>query len=147
MKDKPRDPKQSLFAGSTGISMLLNGILIGGITLFAFEVGRIRYADSVMHAQTMAFVVLSVSQLFYSLNMRHPRKSIFQTGLFTNKYLLGAIALGIFLQLIVITVPLFSSIFKVYTLSMNDWIFVILVSLIPLIFNEIVKFFLRKKNK
>lgn len=145
MKDKPRDPRQSLFAGSTGVSMLLNGLLIGAITLFAFEVGRIRYADSVMHAQTMAFVVLSVSQLFYSLNMRHPTKSIFQVGLFTNKYLLGAIALGIFLQGIVITVPLFSSIFKVYALSMNDWLFVILVSLIPLLLNEIAKFFIRRK--
>jgi len=147
MKENPRNPKQSLFAGSTGVSMILNGLLIGAITLFAFEVGRIRYADSVMHAQTMAFVVLSVSQLFYSLNMRHPTKSIFQVGLFTNKYLLGAIALGVFLQGIVITVPLFSSIFKVYALNVNDWIFVILVSLIPLILNEIAKFFLRRSNK
>lgn len=147
MKDKPRNPKQSLFAGSAGVSMILNGLLIGGLTLLAFEVGRIRYEDSIMHAQTMAFVVLSVSQLFYSLNMRHPRKSIFQLGLFTNKYLIGAIILGIFLQEIVITVPFFSSIFKVYDLNMNDWIFVILVSLIPLILNEIAKLILRIKEK
>lgn len=147
MKDKPRNPKESLFAGSAGISMILNGVLIGGLTLFAFEIGRIRYADSIMHAQTMAFVVLSVSQLFYSLNMRHPRKSIFQLGLFSNKYLIGAILLGILLQEIVITVPFFSSIFKVYDLTSVDWLFVIVLSLIPLILNEIVKLILRIKEK
>ncbi len=147
MKGKPRNPKESLFSGTTGFFMIFNGILIGGLTLLAFEVGRIRYADSVMHAQTMAFVVLSVSQLFYALNMRHPRKSIFQIGLFSNMYLVGAVILGIFLQEIVITVPFFSSVFKVFDLTMNDWIFVILISLIPLVINEIAKFFLRLKEK
>ncbi|HIH9993301.1 TPA: calcium-translocating P-type ATPase, PMCA-type [Clostridium botulinum] len=147
MDEKPRNPKESLFAGGAGISLILNGLLIGTLTLVAFEVGRIRYSDSLMHAQTMAFVVLSVSQLFHSLNMRHPKKSIFQLGLFTNKYLLASVIFGIFLQEMVITIPFLASIFKVFDLTMQDWIFVFALSIIPLVINEIVKFFKRLKNK
>lgn len=146
MDEKPRNPKESLFAGGAGISLILNGLLIGTLTLVAFEVGRIRYSDSLMHAQTMAFVVLSVSQLFHSLNMRHPKKSIFQLGLFTNKYLLASVIFGIFLQEMVITIPFLASIFKVFNLTMQDWIFVFALSIIPLVINEIVKFFKRLKD-
>ncbi|APF26275.1 calcium-translocating P-type ATPase, PMCA-type [Clostridium sporogenes] len=147
MDEDPRDPKESLFAGGAGISLILNGLLIGVLTLIAFEVGRIRYSDSLMHAQTMAFVVLSVSQLFHSFNMRHPKKSIFQLGLFTNKYLFASVIFGIFLQDMVITIPFLASIFKVFDLTMQDWIFVCALSIIPLIINEIVKFFKRLKDK
>ncbi len=147
MDEKPRNPRESLFAGGAGISLILNGLLIGVLTLIAFEVGRIRYSDSLMHAQTMAFVVLSVSQLFHSFNMRHPKKSIFQLGLFTNKYLFASVLFGIFLQDMVITIPFLASIFKVFDLTMQDWIFVCALSIIPLIINEIVKFFKRLKNK
>ncbi|KOY67696.1 MULTISPECIES: calcium-transporting P-type ATPase, PMR1-type [Clostridium] len=147
MDEKPRNPKESLFAGGAGISLILNGLLIGVLTLIAFEVGRIRYSDSLMHAQTMAFVVLSVSQLFHSFNMRHPKKSIFQLGLFTNKYLFASVIFGIFLQDMVITIPFLASIFKVFDLTMQDWIFVCALSIIPLVINEIVKFFKRLKDK
>ena len=101
-----------------------------------------------MHAQTMAFVVLSVSQLFFSLNMRSTKKSIFSVGLFTNKYLIASIAFGILIQFAVITIPFLAGVFKVYALTLNDWILVILISLVPLLINEILKIFLRmKKNK
>lgn len=105
----------------------------------AFALGNKVYPDSLMHAQTMAFAVLSISQLFHSLNMRHPDKSIFQLGLFTNKYLIYSIILGILLQVIVITVPALASIFKVYPLTLRDWAFVLILSTMPLVINEIVK--------
>ncbi|ENK1243645.1 calcium-translocating P-type ATPase, PMCA-type [Clostridium botulinum] len=147
MDEKPRDPKESLFAGGAGVSLILNGLLIGVLTLIAFEVGRIRYSDSLMHAQTMAFVVLSVSQLFHSFNMRHPKKSIFQLGLFTNKYLFASVLFGIFLQNMVITIPFLASTFKVFKLTMQDWVFVCILSIIPLVLNELVKLFKRLKDK
>lgn len=146
MDNKPRDPNESLFAGGAGIALVLNGILIGGLTLIAFKYGEYKYGTG-MHAQTMAFVVLSVSQLFHALNMRHPEKSIFQLGFFTNKYLILSIILGIFLQDIVITVPYLASVFKVFTLSLNDWLFVGLLSVMPLIINEIAKIFIRASKK
>jgi Ca2+-transporting ATPase len=161
MEEKPRNPKHSLFAGGSGVSLILNGILIGALTLAAFVIGARVYTgttslfpifpeniseDALTHAQTMAFVVLSVSQLIHSLNMRHPHKSIFQIGLFTNKWLIASVLFGIFLQDVVITVPFLRDVFKVFDLNTKDWLFVGLLSVVPLVVNEIVKIFIRMKK-
>lgn len=143
----PKDPKESLFAGRAGILLILNGILIGGSTLFAFVLGEYLYPDSLRHAQTMAFVVLSVSQLFYSLSMRNETKSLFQVGVFKNKWLIASILFGIVVQLAIITIPFTANIFKVYSLDFKDWGIVILISLIPFAINEIVKIFFRTNDK
>ncbi|WP_111930645.1 calcium-translocating P-type ATPase, PMCA-type [Clostridium tertium] len=143
----PRNPKESLFAGRMGKLLILNGILIGITTLFAFVLGEYLYPDSLRHAQTMAFVVLSVSQLFYSLAMRNETKSLFQVGVFKNKWLIGSVLLGILLQLAIITIPFTASVFKVYPLTLTDWGIVILISLIPFVINEIIKIFFRMKDK
>ena len=147
MDKKPRNPKESLFAGRTYKLLLVNGVLIGITTLVAFKLGEKLYPGSLMHAQTMAFVVLSVSQLFYSLAMRNETKSLFQVGVFKNKWLIGSILLGIGLQFTIITVPFLSSIFKVYPLTLSDWGIVLLLSLVPFVINEIIKIFFRMKDK
>jgi Ca2+-transporting ATPase len=161
MKYKPRNPKDSLFKGES-LNLLLNGLLIGLLTLTAFIVGIKYYSgatnlfplfpgniseDALRHAQTMAFVVLSVSQLVHSLNMRNEKKSIFQIGLFSNKYLIGAIVFGILLQDFIITIPVIAKVFSVHALSLRDWGFVTILSLIPLLLNEIVKIFKRSSSK
>ncbi|MGF0107817.1 calcium-translocating P-type ATPase, PMCA-type [Clostridium sp. SGI.024] len=143
----PKDPKESLFAGRASILLILNGILIGGSTLFAFVLGEYLSPDSLRHAQTMAFVVLSVSQLFYSLSMRNETKSLFQVGVFKNKWLIASILFGIVVQLAIITIPFTANIFKVYSLDFKDWGIVILISLIPFAINEIVKIFFRTNDK
>ncbi|MGH4118458.1 cation-translocating P-type ATPase [Clostridium sp.] len=160
MKYKPRNPKDSLFKGEL-LNLLLNGTLIGILTLTAFVVGFKYYSgdtslfplfpenlskDALEHAQTMAFVVLSVSQLVHSLNMRNGKKSIFQIGLFSNKYLIGAIVFGIVLQDLIITIPFFANAFSVHDLSLMDWGFVTILALMPLLFNEIVKIFKRRSS-
>ncbi|WP_415302949.1 calcium-translocating P-type ATPase, PMCA-type, partial [Clostridium perfringens] len=129
MNNPPRNPKESIFIKSDKIQLIINGVLIGGITLFAFKLGERLYADSLIHAQTMAFVVLSVSQLFLSLSLRSNIKSAFSLGIFSNKYLVYSILLGIFLQVIIISISFIANIFKVTPLLLYDWIVVILVSL------------------
>ncbi len=161
MKNKPRDAKENLFKGSLAF-MVFNGVLIGLLTLAAFYIGAVEETgirgigalapnvlkgDGLRHAQTMAFIVLSVSQLIHSLNLRSETKSIFTVGLLTNKYLIGAIALGIFLQDIVITVPFLAGVFNVNDLVMNDWLIVSALAVVPLIANEIIKIFKRAKAK
>ncbi|MDK0570422.1 calcium-transporting P-type ATPase, PMR1-type [Clostridium perfringens] len=141
MNNPPRNPKESIFVKSDKVQLIINGVLIGGITLFAFKLGERLYPDSLIHAQTMAFVVLSVSQLFLSLSLRSNTKSAFSLGLFSNKYLVYSILLGIFLQVIIISISFIANIFKVTPLLLYDWIVVILVSLIPFAINEILKLF------
>ncbi len=157
MKHKPRSPKDSLFKGSL-FTLLFNGVLIGILTLIGFIYGVNKYGDSgvtlvniannpeaLMHAQTIAFVVLSGTQLIHSLNMRSSDKSIFKIGLFSNMYLIYAMVVGIALQMAVIYIPPIARMFNVIPLTLADWGLVIVLSLIPLVINEIIKLFIKDK--
>ncbi len=154
MDQQPRSIKESIFAHGSGMFTLVYGILIGFLTLFAFVTGLNYYTgaasifsidfsniskDALVHAQTMAFVTLSISQLFHSLNLRSTKKSLHQVGLFTNKFLLGSIIFGIVLQAILVNVPAFNDIFGLHILSLKDWVFVLTLSLVPVIFSELSK--------
>lgn len=154
MKQKPRSAKESFFAGGAGFRAIIGGVLIGALTLAAFYFGLDEFGyslgsknipdDVLTYARTMAFVVLAGSQLFYSLSMRSPIKSIFKVGLFTNKYLIGAIIIGFILQLGVISIPVLAQAFSVQMLSVRDWAIVMGFSLIPLIVREITKIPMKK---
>jgi len=157
MKKKPRNPKESFFAEGAGVRAVIGGFLIGILTLAAFYFGLTEHGYGlgssnipehvIVYSRTMAFVVLAASQLFYSLTMRNSVKSIFEVGLFTNKYLIGAIIVGFILQLGVISIPFLANAFGVHNLSLRDWGIVILFSLVPLIVNEIIKAFMRIKSR
>lgn len=156
MKKKPRDPRESFFAEGAGVRAIIGGTLIGILTLAAFYFGLQEHGyslgstnipeDVLTYSRTMSFVVLAASQLFYSLTMRNSTKSIFQIGLFTNKYLIGAIIIGFILQFGVITVPFLANAFNVHNLSLYDWGLVVLFALIPLAVNELIKVFMRMKE-
>ncbi|MFD1779593.1 cation-translocating P-type ATPase [Fredinandcohnia salidurans] len=154
MKEKPRDPKESIFSKGSGSFTVLNGLLIGFITLFAFVEGLRFYsgassvfsidysnitADALIHAQTMAFITLSISQLFHSLNLRSRKKSIFKVGLFTNKYLIAAICLGIAIQVGLVYIPFFNNVFGIHFLTGKDWLLILGLSIVPVIGNEFMK--------
>lgn len=157
MKRKPRDPKESFFAKGAGWLAVLGGLLIGFTTLIAFYWGLHQHGyqlgeenipeDVLSFARTMAFVVLAVSQLFYSLSIRSSTKLIVEIGLFTNKWLIGAIVIGIAVQIVIVTVPFLSAAFKLHNLSWGEWGMAILLALIPLITNEVLKLFLRKQDR
>lgn len=87
----------------------------------------------------MAFMTIVSCQLLYSLTFRHPTKSIFQTGLWTNKYLLGAIVVGFALQLLVMGIPFMQKAFKLQMLDQQGWLIVIGLGLVPLFLNELIK--------
>lgn len=157
MQRKPRDPKESFFAGGAALQAVLGGLLIGALTLVAFWIGLSAQGygpgsadiadipeDVLTYARTMAFAVLAGTQLFYSLAKRSAVKSIFQVGLFSNKWLIGAIIAGLLLQLAAITIPFLASAFKVQALRMADWMWVMLLSLIPLAINELIKWLRRR---
>lgn len=95
----------------------------------------------------MAFIVLSISQLFLSFSLRSNRKSIFKSGILKNKALVLSLVLGIVLQLLIVFVPFLSSVFKTYPLSIGDFEFIFLISLVPLVINEISKFILNMFRK
>jgi len=115
-----------------------------GLTEHGYSLGSKDIPEEVLtYSRTMAFVVIAASQLFYSLSMRNFEKSIIKIGIFSNRYLIGAIAIGLFLQLVVISVPILASAFSVHNLNLRDWAIVIAFALTPLIVNEIIKAVMR----
>ncbi len=157
MKEKPRDSKESFFAGGAGLHVVMGGVLIGILTIAAFWYGYYEHgfrpfdntapATTIEYARTMAFMVLVLCQLFFSLAVRHSSKSIFQVGVFSNKYLVGSILLGILLQLAVISIPFMQRAFHLQMLDLNGWIIAVSLGLVPLLLNEILKIFIRARAK
>jgi Ca2+-transporting ATPase len=146
LDEKPRDPTESLFSRGGTANVIANGLLIGLLTIFAFRFGMRLYPHSLAHARTLPFAVLSLTQLFHAFNMRHQTKSLFGIGPFSNLLLIGAVLFGIALQVSVISVSPFASVFRVFSLYARDWLFVAVLAIIPLLFNEIVKIFLRLRT-
>lgn len=115
MKELPRPKKESFFANGMSLSILLEGIMVGLLTLLAYGIG---YAidSTTMLSQTMAFVTLASTQLFHAFNVK-TEHSVFTKKSFNNKFLIGAFIIGIALQMILLYTPGFASIFKVVPLS------------------------------
>lgn len=155
MQQAPRNPRDSFFANGAGMRVILGGTLIGLLTIFAFWFGYYEHGYSPYdanipenvheYARTMAFMTIVSCQLLYALTFRHPLKSIFKMNIFSNKYLIGAVVIGLLLQLIVLGIPVMQNAFKLEMLNAKGWIYVIALGLIPIMFNEIVKAILRKK--
>jgi len=149
MKEKPRLPSESFFAGGAAVRAVVGGLLIGALTLTAFVLGLREHGFApgakntpeavITYARTMAFVVLAVSQLLYSFSLRSREHSIFRVGLLSNRYLAGAVVVGILLQLMVISIPPLAGAFKLHSISGTDWLLVFGLSLLPLAFNEVLK--------
>ena len=134
MKRPPVSPKAGLLDKELVSSILTEGMLIGTLSLFAYVLGT----HYIGNASTMAFAVLSFSQLFHAFNMRS-RHSLFQIGFFTNLPMVGAFLLCSFLQLLVITTPWLQTLFLVQPLTLLQWIIVLGFSVAPIIFVELQK--------
>ena len=103
MCNKPRPKNEGIFAGGLGVRVVLQGIMFAVITLVGFRLGE--RAMGIEAGQTMAFMILSLSQIVQSFNMRS-NHSLFKIGPFTNKKLNGAAALSLLLVLIILFTPL-----------------------------------------
>lgn len=139
MERKPRDPKKGLFADGLWASICLEGGVIGGVALLAYSIGiNILSRNSVDVARTMAFCVLSVSQLFHAFNMRSD-KSVLNGRFFENKLLVFSLVVGILMQILVVSIPAFARVFKVCQLSVFGWLTVAILSVVPLVVVELQK--------
>jgi Ca2+-transporting ATPase len=117
MKRPPRKPNENIFARGMAVHILWVGFLMGIITL-GMQAWAIHSQNG--HWQTMAFTVLCFSQLGHVMAIRSDWKSIFQTGIFSNKSMLGALSITIALQLILIYVPFCNTIFRTQPLTFYE---------------------------
>jgi Ca2+-transporting ATPase len=142
MTQPPQNTKKSIFAGGTGGAIAIEGCMIGALAILAFSIGKNMFdvgGENII-GRSMAFSVLSLSQLVHAFNMRSEH-SVFSVGIFKNHYLVGALIVGAVLQSSVISVPVLAKIFKVSALNFEQWLMVAILSLMPLVLVELQKRF------
>ncbi len=122
-------------------------IIPAGTNVLSFVLSHDWRGVDVQTAETMAFVTLSLAELFRAYTVRSERASIFQIGIFSNRYMQYAVGVSIALLLIVCAVPFLQPIFNTHFLSLREWSLVLGLALMPAVAEEITKFFLRRKEK
>ena len=138
MNRLPRNPRKSLFADGLWGKITTEGVMIGMLTLVAFSIGNNLYSIEV--GRTMAFLSLGILELVHSFNIKG-EESIFKTGLFENRYLVGAFVLGTLLQVVVVVISPLAQIFDVVPLNSVQWLMTAIISILPVVIVELQKKF------
>lgn len=130
MQRKPRPKNESIFAGGYGTQIILQGVMFALLTLVGFQIGINRGSDPVT-GRTMAFIVLALSQIFHSFNMRSVY-SIFTIGPFSNRALCLATLTSTILVGLVIFIPPFAFAFGLTALAPDMYLIALLLALVPI---------------
>lgn len=145
MDKKPKPKDEGIFAHGFGIRIMLQGCMFALLSLAAFRIGEQMTGD-IVAGRTMAFMVLALSQVIQSFNMRSDR-SLFKIGFFTNKKLNGAVLASVILMCAVLFTPL-SEAFGLTLLSGKLYLIALGLIIVPLVITELVKFLaILKKNR
>jgi len=170
MDQKPRAKSEPIVNRSMGVGIIVQTIMQTSAVLIAFVMGLAWHLEAgamipagsnmlsyvlahdwrgvdVQTAETMAFVTLSMAELFRAYTVRSERASIFKIGIFSNKYMQYAVGISMTLLLLVCAVPFLQPIFNTHFLSLREWALVVGLALMPAVAEEITKFFLRRNNQ
>ncbi|MCX6056974.1 MAG: cation-translocating P-type ATPase [Chloroflexi bacterium] len=169
MDQKPRAKSEPIVNRSMGVGIVVQTIVQTSAVLGAFVMGLIWHLEAgaiippgtnalsfilahdwrgidVQSAETMAFVTLSLAELFRAYTVRSERASLFSIGIFSNKYMQYAVGISITLLLLVCAVPFLQPIFNTHFLTGREWGVVLGLAFTPAIAEEITKFFLRRSQ-
>lgn len=140
MERPPKKRETTLFGGGLGSRIAVEGMMIGMLALLAFGIGHVTFDHEQGYTvgRTMAFAVLSLSQLVHAFNMR-TEHSLFHIPFLGNPFLIGAFLAGIALQVGVIMLAPLAAIFQVAPLSAIQWLVVAGLSFAPLPIVELEK--------
>lgn len=152
MDRKPNKKQKGIFTKGMTWRILYQGFMIGGLTLAAFIIGlatknvpEIEGMTSqevrVSIAQTMAFIVLALSELVHVFNIRNNSKSLFVSGIFSNLVLIGAIVVSAALMFVVLLIPSLRNIFSIVPLPTENIIETVCLVLAPVVVVELFKLF------
>ncbi len=155
MNRPPRNPNEGVFADGLGISVIYQGILVTLITFASYVIGRFVLADlhhaaaiaageysAEMLGTSMAFLTLSMTEIFHAFNMRSLKGSVFKIR-HGNPWLLGAAFCSLVLTAIVLEVPFLADAFELASLNFIEYCIALCLalSIIPIV--EVIKWFLR----
>ena len=151
MRRRPRDAKAGIFAGGMGVDVAYQGLVISALTIAAFFVGH--FMESGIweipangfspDGTTMAFVTMSMAEIFHGLNMRSQRGSILK--LHTRNKMMTFAALGSLLATtLVCEVPFLAAAFQFTSVELSEYLVALVLAFCVIPIVEIVKFFQRR---
>ena len=151
MKRKPRDPKEGIFAGGMGFDVFFQGFIVTVLVMASYLIGHyyesgvLEFVDSA-DGTTMAFLTLSMVEIFHSLNMRSRRGSIFKMETH-NKFLYGAMIASLVLTTAVIEVPFLAAAFEFTPIDLPEYAIALGLAVLIITIMEVVKAVQRSMGK
>lgn len=136
MRRPPRNPKEGVFSGNLGKKIFMLGGFLA-ITIVGCQ--YVLISKEMEHWQTIIFTILCFGQLWNVMGIRSETESLFKIGIFTNKYLLGAVLFTIILQLAIIYIPFLNNIFHISPLTFKELLFTFTISSVGFWFLEALK--------
>ncbi len=147
MTRPPRPPREPFITWRRGGQMILTGAIIASATAIGFAIAYRGQPDNLAIARTVAFCILSYSQLLFSFSCRSQRYTLPELGLFTNRPLLVAIAISGFLQWLAVGPAFAARIFKVERGLGGYWLLILGLSLVPVTLIEVAKIVIARRNR
>ncbi len=173
MSRPPRPKNEPIINKSMRVGIIIQTITQTGAVLTAFALGLLWELNALGHglpqganpltfllnfnwhsvnlenlrtAETMAFMTLSLCELFRAYTVRSERASLARIGFFSNKWMQYAVGSSILLLLLVCTVPFLQGIFNTHFMNLQEWLVVLSLATIPAVSEEITKFVLRRQR-
>ncbi len=151
MQRRPRNPRDGIFAGGLGADVAYQGVLVTVVTLAAYFIGHFMEAGvweiaNSPDGMTMAFLTMSMAEIFHSINMRSQNKSIFSLPTH-NVYLFGAMLASLVLTSTVIYVPFLNRLFGFAHISAAEYLVAMALAFAVIPAVELVKLFKRRAAK
>ena len=154
MKRKPRDQKDGIFSNGVGAAVIYQGVMVTALTLIAYwlgysgvlELGSVE--DKFMAGTTMAFLTMSMAEIFHAYNMRSQFHSIFKLKTH-NIALFGAMIFSLLLSTAVIAIPALRTLFHFEAITVAEYVVALGLAFLVIPIVEIVKAITSavKKNK
>ncbi len=153
MDRPPRPIGEPIINRDMRLGMIIQTVAITSVVLIAYWLGlregEARHGvgsnEAITLARTMAFITLATSELFRAYTARSEYYSLFTIGVFSNKYMQGAVALSVVLLLAVVYVPFLTPIFNTTPINLLDWAKVLPLILLPSIAAELTKWYTRTR--
>ena len=151
MQRKPRNAKSGIFSGGMGVDIAYQGVMVTVLVMASYFIGHFMETGNweitnSAHGMTMAFLTMSMAEIFHSLNMRSQSKSIFKLGS-QNKVLLLAALASLVATTLVCEVPFLANAFGFTGVDIYEYIVAIALGALVIPIVEVVKFFRRKFSK
>jgi P-type Ca2+ transporter type 2C len=144
MEQPPRKPEEPVINQTMVTGIVVQSIAITVAVLGAFLIALNLYPENQVHAQTMAFTTLSISELLRAYTSRSERYSVFKIRIFSNRYMQYAVFSSLIILIAIIYVPFLAPIFEITFLTIRDWLIILPLILLPSVAAELTKWFQRR---